>query len=133
MIRIDFIFSYWIFIWYLLYIKQLTNINPKFALICGLIENIIIMLLMIIYKTNYKLFIEFIIMFIILKIIPLYTITTSIKLYDIYYTIGIFIIYLIWMILNKQTLNSFIKNIIDIIIYNKNTLIGMKLLDKLIF
>lgn len=134
MIRIDFIFSYWIFAWYLLYMIQIINFNPKFALICGLIENIIIILLMIYFKTKYKLIILFLIMCFIMKIIPLYTLSaTNIQILDIKITIKIFCYYLIWMIANNKTSNDFIKNTYDLIIFNKNTLPGMTLLDKFKF
>ena len=73
--RIDFIFSYWIFAWYLLYIFKIVDAyNPKFAIIAGLIENLCILLMMIYYNTKIKLVILFVIMMIILKIIPIYTI-----------------------------------------------------------
>ena len=38
--RIDFVFSYWIFLWYILYEFKITQYNPKWALTFGLIENI---------------------------------------------------------------------------------------------
>jgi len=133
MTRIDYIFSYWIFTWYLLYTNQMIISNPKFALICGLIENLLIILLMIHYKTKHRLIIEFSIMCFIMKIIPLYTLSsTNIQILDIKITIKLFIYYLIWMIVNKKTLNDFIKNTFDLIIHNKNTLPGMTLLDKFI-
>lgn len=37
--RLDYVFSYWIFAWYLLYIAKITKYNPKFVLILGIIEN----------------------------------------------------------------------------------------------
>lgn len=131
MLRIDYIFSYWIFIWYLLYINQSTNINPKFALICGLIQNIIIIKLMIFYKTKHNIVINFIIMCILIKVIPLYTIRyTAINKSDIIFMIQLFIYYLIWAIINKKTINYYIQNIIDLIIHNKPTLPAINLLDK---
>jgi len=131
MIRIDFIFSYWIFIWYLLYINQLTNINPKFALICGIIHNLIIIRFMIYYKTKHNLVINFIIMCIIIKIIPLYTIQqTTIKKLDIIIMIKLFIYYLLWIILNNKPLNYLVQNTTDLILHSKPTLPAINLLDK---
>jgi len=59
--RIDLIFSYWIFFWFLLFIlfrSVFKIISPAPILFMGLIGNVIILLLMIynqtnIYKTNY--------------------------------------------------------------------------------
>jgi hypothetical protein len=37
--RLDIIFSYWIFAWYLCYVFKWTHYSPKLALLFGLIEN----------------------------------------------------------------------------------------------
>jgi Ca2+/Na+ antiporter len=68
----------------------------------------------------------------ILKIIPLYTIwDTKIKITDIYFTVLLFILYMLWVYINKKTNNDFISNTKKLIIDNKNTLPGMQLLEKL--
>lgn len=133
MLRIDFIFSYWIFFWYLLYITGLiTKYNPKFAIICGLIENMFIVLLMLVYNTKIKLLILFIIMSIILKIIPLYTIwKTNINMNDIFMTFLLFIIYLLWVSSYNKTYLDLKKGTEDLVIHNKNTLPGMMFLEKI--
>jgi hypothetical protein len=130
MVQMDFIFSYWIFFWYLLYIVGFINCNPKFAIICGLFENIVIMLLMIYYKTKTRLLFLFFIMFTLLKVIPLYSIwTTKIKWNDIIFTIFLFVLYLIWV---KKSFLDFKRQTLDLVLYNKNTLPGMMFLDKII-
>jgi hypothetical protein len=132
MLRVDFIFSYWIFFWYILYIFNITNYNPKFIIICGLIANLIILFLMFYYKTNPKLIYLFVIMMCILKIIPIYTIWNSkIKMNDIFITIFLIILYLLWIFIHKKNINDYIINTKKLIIYNKNTLPGMQLLEKL--
>ena len=68
MIRPDLIFSYWIYLWYILYIFKVVKYNPKLAIICGMIENLVIFLLMCIYNTKQILVVLFIIMFVILKL-----------------------------------------------------------------
>jgi hypothetical protein len=131
MIRIDYIFSYWIFLWYLLYLFGIVNFNPKFAILCGLIENIGILLLMFYYGTKKHLVSLFLIMFILLKIIPLYSIwNTTIRMRDIVASIILFIIYLVWV---NKSLSDFKKQTEDLVIYNKNTLPGMMFLDKIIY
>lgn len=132
--RLDFIFSYWIFFWYLLYIFGLvTQYNPKFSIVCGLIENTCILFLMLYFHTRIKLILLFIIMSILLKIIPLYTLwTTKIKWHDIQMTFLLFFIYLFWTYINNQKYNDFMKRTQDLILHNKNTLPGMRFLEKYI-
>ena len=132
MIRIDYIFSYWIIFWYILYICNFIMYSPKFAIILGLIENLCILLLMFYYNTKSRLIFLFFIMMCLIKIIPLYTIwDRKITLNDIYFTGFVFIIYLLWMFINKKNTTDFTNNTKKLIIYNKNTLPGMMLLEKL--
>jgi hypothetical protein len=132
MIRIDYIFSYWIFFWYLLYICSFTKYNPKIGIILGLIENMGILLLMFYYNTKPRLVFLFFIMMFLLKILPLYSIwNTKITVNDIYFTGFVFLVYLLWMFINKQNSHDFINNSKKLIIYNKNTLPGMILLEKM--
>jgi hypothetical protein len=70
-------------------------------------------------------------MMFLLKILPLYSIwNTKITVNDIYFTGFVFLVYLLWMFINKQNSHDFINNSKKIIIYNKNTLPGMILLEK---
>jgi len=131
--RIDFIFSYWIFFWYVLYIFGLfTQYNPKFAIITGLIENMVILLFMFFYNTSIKLIILFAVMSTILKLIPLYTIWNSkIKSADIGFSFLLFFIYLFWTHIHNLKFSDFLKRTSNLIIHNKNTLPGMQFLDRL--
>ena len=133
MVRPDLIFSYWIYLWYILYIFKVIKYNPKFAIICGMIENLIILLLMCIYNTKKILIVLFIIMFFILKLIPLYTIwNDKIQLNDdIKNTSLLFIIYLLWIHLNQLTITDWITRTKSLILYNKNELPGMWILQKI--
>jgi len=133
MIRPDLIFSYWIYLWYILYIFKVLKYNPKLAIICGMIENLVIFILMCIYKTKKILVVLFIIMFVILKLIPLYTIWND-KIHlndDIKNTSLLFIIYLLWIHLNQLTITDALTNSKNLILYNKNTMPGMTILLKL--
>ena len=49
-LRIDLVFSYWMFFWYILYAFKLTKYSPKFIIGLGIIENFIMLLLMFYYK-----------------------------------------------------------------------------------
>jgi hypothetical protein len=131
MIRPDLIFSYWIYLWYILYIFKVLKYNPKLAIICGMFENIIVLILMYIYNTKKILVVLFIIMFFILKLIPLYTIwNDNIKLKDdIINTSLLFIIYLIWIRLNQLNIIDALNSTKNLILYNKNTMPGMIILQ----
>jgi len=134
MSRPDLIFSYWIFVWYLLYYFGFVSFNPKFAIICGIVENLFIMILMIYYQTRIKLILLFLIMFFILKVFPIYTIwREKVRISDISATIALFGIYLFWVIIvNKKTVYNFTRQTTDLIVHNKNTLPGMIFLEKLL-
>lgn len=138
MIRPDFIFSYWIFAWYLFYMAGLTQYSPIIAIWCGLFENFIILSLMIIYNTRLKLIFLFFLMMIPLKIIPLATLWKEERKRerekDVYALICLFLIYLVWsVVIWKNTFSLFKKNTLDMIFKNKNTLPGMNFINKIIY
>jgi hypothetical protein len=132
MVQFYFIFSYWIFAWYLLYIVGVTNISPKFAILLGMIENLVVLSLMFYYKTKLKLILLFIVVMCILKIIPLYTIwNTKIQIKDIIVTFGLFVVYLFFMFLNNKSIYDFVKQTKNLVVYNKNTLPGLTILQHI--
>ena len=93
--RIDSIFSYWLFFWFLLYICKFTTYNPYFSLIVGLIINILMFIIYLYYKNYYKAFL-FVIVNIIIKVIPIYILRKSkIMKKDIY---AFFILYIIYLL-----------------------------------
>ena len=123
----DLVFSYWIFIWYILYVFKFTSYSPKFSLIIGLLENIVMFIMMLTYGTSYKTIIYFIIINTLIKVIPLYYLrNNSIKMKDIYFSILLFIIFIIWLHINAQSLIGNTKTIHDSLLYgqNKTPLIG---------
>jgi hypothetical protein len=100
-IRSDFIFSYWIFAWFLLYYFNIVKYSPKFVIILGIIENCFLLLFLIIYKSTLYKITKFIIINTIIKVIPLYLVwNDKIIKKDIYATIILFLIYLVWIYLN---------------------------------
>ena len=124
-------FSYWIFIWYILYILHVIKYNPKIALLFALSSNILLLILMIWYKTTSHLVFLLLLMMLLLKIIPLYTIwNTKISKKDVCVFVLLLIVYIVFMIMNKQYINEIINNLIDLIIYKKNTLPLMQQLEN---
>jgi len=92
--RFDLVFSYWIFVWFLLYNFKFVTYNPKFVLMLGIIENIIVFILMLILGSNYTTLFYFIIINLCIKIWPYYTIRkTYITYKDIYASVILFSIY----------------------------------------
>ena len=101
--RIDFVFSYWIFAWYLLFIFKYTKYSPKLALIIGIIHNTLLLISMIFYKYNIINILFFCIINFCIKIIPLWTLRNN-NIYDIRATLVLFFIYNIWLYLNKTNM-----------------------------
>lgn len=109
----DYLFSYWIFAWYLLYITGIfTKYNPKISIILALIMNFYLIYLLIYYKKFYMLFL-IITVICIIKIIPLITLkNTKIKLNDFLFGFMLFIIYCLWITLvYKQNVLILIKEV----------------------
>jgi hypothetical protein len=110
--RFDYVFSYWIFAWFIFYYFKLTTLSPLFILIIGVIDNIILYFSFIDKKENF-LRIEFIIINFFIKILPLYYLivvenkTNKLKLNDVLSSLLLFLIYILWLIINKKI---YIKN-----------------------
>ena len=100
-IRSDYIFSYWIFAWFLLYYTNIVKYSPKFILILGLIENFFIVVYLLLNNSTLYKISKFIVINIFIKVIPLYLIfNDKIRYQDIYATIILFLFYLIWIYIN---------------------------------
>ena len=131
-LRPDLVFSYWIYVWFVIYYFHLTNYNPKFALILGLIDNIIMLILMIFFGSEIKTIILFIIINVLIKVVPIYYLKYKIiKLKDIYFTIGLFLVFIIWLHYNKQNLIGNLKLIHDSLLYNKFQTPLMNIIKKI--
>jgi hypothetical protein len=101
--RIDLVFSYWIFAWYLLYIFKITRYNPKLYLWLGLIENLAYLGLMIYYNNSFLYISLFIFINTFIKVIPLITLTnTPYKMSDIIAGFILFLLYLGWLWFNDM-------------------------------
>ncbi len=131
-LRADLVFSYWIYLWYILYAFKITDFSPKFPLIIGLIDNIIMLLLMLVYGTSRETIFYFLIINTLIKVVPLYYLRNEpIKLNDIYFTVLLFIVFVGWLHLNKQSLVGNLKVIHDSLIYGQNKTPFMSILNKI--
>ena len=119
-LRFDLVFSYWVYIWYILYAFKITNYSPKFPLVLGLIDNIVMLCLMILYSTSFHTILYFIIINTIIKVIPLYYLWSQpIRLKDIYLTLGLFLCFILWLHINEQSLIGNIKLVHDSLLYGE--------------
>jgi len=131
-LRFDLVFSYWIFIWFILYILKLTIYSPKFVITVALFENIIMLIMMLTYGTSKKTIIYFIIINILIKVIPLYYLRKErIQIRDIYFSMFFFILFILWLSINKQSLTINLKKIYNSLLYGKNETPFMSLLSNI--
>jgi len=129
-IRPDYLFSYWVFTWYIFYMLGIVTHNPKFAIIVALLENLSILGSMIYLRVNPKKIGYFIIMILVAKVIPLWTVlNTQIKMRDLYATFGLFLMYIGWIIWDEKTSHLF--SAYTEMLTNQIQTPGMVLLDKL--
>jgi hypothetical protein len=109
--RFDFVFSYWIFAWYMLYALRVTSYSPKAFLILSVSINIFIFLLMIYYKNSILYISLFIIANFIIKVIPILLIHhIPIRTRDYYAGVVIFLIYNIWLYINGTSFFEIMHN-----------------------
>ena len=132
LIRIDLVFSYWVFAWYLAYMAKLTTYNPKWGLILGIIENICMFIAFIIYKASLSYILLFLLINLAIKGIPLYTIyNTRTTINDIYALAVIFAIYVKWVHVNSGTVVEYLQKTFDSILHEKNETPAMWAIAKL--
>jgi hypothetical protein len=131
-LRADLVFSYWIYLWYILYVFKITIFSPKFPIILGLLDNIIMLFLMLMYGTSKRTIFYFIIINTLIKIVPLYYLKNEpLKMKDIYFTIFLFIIFILWLHLNEHSLFGNIKLIHDSLLFGQDKTPFMAFINKL--
>jgi hypothetical protein len=126
------VFSYWTLLWFILYYFKLISFSPKFAITIGILENIVLFILMIIWGTSIRTIIWFAIINTLIKIMPFYYLRNeSYNLKDIYFTFGLFFVFIIWLYINNQSLTGNAKLLYDSFIYGKDKTPFMALLNKI--
>ena len=130
--RVDLVFSYWIFAWYLLYKARLINYNPKFIIIVGLIENLLLLVYMVMHGSNAHTIQWFIFINTLIKVIPFYTLRNErIKMRDVWFSGLVFGMYAVWIVVNRQSLAGNYKAVVDSLIHNRDETPFLELLKKL--
>lgn len=127
MLRTDFIFSIWIFIWFMFYAFKIISYNPTFALLIAvLFINISIVYFVTNNIDNYHIY-RFVIICIIEKFLPLLYIyhieDLNIDIDDIVFTIILFIMYNMNLMLNDtdlyQVYKEYTNSYLDTSVENK--------------
>ena len=129
--RFDFVFSYWIFAWYLLYMVKFVKSSPKLALGMGIIGNIVLLTLVILFGANLRTILSFIMINSMIKVIPYYSLRhETIRARDVKPIIIFFIIYCCWIYYNKQGLTGNYKRIFDSLVKNRYGTPAMSFLNR---
>lgn len=146
-LRIDYFFSYWIVIWFIIYyfiiktnvldLKSKSNIqknfNPKFALYIALFENICIFIYLLFHKPTVILMLKYITMMVVLKIVPLYLLQEEkiVLPKDILPVSALFIIYNVYLTFLQTSLYSIYKSSAQYIMKGSNQTPFFHLLQSL--
>jgi len=132
MIRVDFIFSYWIFVWYLLYISKIVIYNPKILLFLGMIEGMIVFCILLSKIPLLSVF-KYLIVIIVIKFITYFTIRNdAIHYKDIVFSLFLFAVYNIWLLINGQNIIGIYEKIYNSFIHNKQDTPGYILINRII-
>ena len=110
--RFDYIFSYWIFLWFLAYIFRITTYNPKWILQVAILENLLYLCLMLYYQNSLLNIGLFLLINFIIKAVPLWllwnTFTTK---SDLLFGAGLVVLYFLWLTINNINMkNSFLSS-----------------------
>jgi hypothetical protein len=123
-----FLFSYWIFFWFILHILNIITFNPFIILIIIYIFTIIGFIYILINKSSLKNLIKYFFINIFLKFLFILFLKTDYTINDINFGILLYLIYLLIMlifnvnpiIIYKKIFNSYINNEN----YNNNSIIS---------
>lgn len=103
--RVDLVFSYWVAVWYLLYIGKMTTYSPKLMLFLGLCVNVAMLGAMLWYGTAWSGILSFVLVNLVLKVYPLYTLRTEpLRWREVYPSIAVFAIFGVWLHLHHTSL-----------------------------
>lgn len=117
----SYVFSNWLFFWYILYIFKFTNYNPKLILQLALLHNFIILFYRVLLTDNVCDNATFICGMIFMKVLPLYTIRdTTFNCHDTRMSVLIYSLFLIWLRYNNKELFGFQMELMKTFVHRKN-------------
>ena len=107
--RPDYIFTYWILIWFFLYIVKLVPYNPEYLFYAGLSLGIFQLVIMLVYKKSLPDILSFVLSVSLTKGLPIYFLhgeeTTQA---DIYAMVSSVVVFFSWLIFNGVPIKKFI-------------------------
>jgi hypothetical protein len=134
-IRFDYLFSDWIFIWFVIYFLAgktknspvakfiYENMNPIIGLLVALFENIFLFALILIYNPNLELIFKFLLMMVIVKIIPIVLLYNNTNIRFIENSLSLIIIftfYNLYLYIEDTNIHDIYKNTTVNVINNDN-------------
>jgi hypothetical protein len=106
--RPDLIFSYWIVLWFFLYITKIIPYNPKYLFIAGIILAVFQVTIMLTYQKSFTYIFAFVLANLLIKGIPLYMLyrrkTHTIDLYVMLFSV---FVYCCWLKMNNKNIKRF--------------------------
>ena len=117
-LRVDLIFSNWITVWFILYFIGWIKYSPKFAVTIGLLENTYLMFILKTANIQTILSLMFVIS---IKFIMFYIVRNdTLRKIDIGFSLILFMIYIVWVHINNETIVGYYKKIEDSLNKNDN-------------
>jgi hypothetical protein len=122
-----YLFSIWIFIWWMLYKFGVVKYSPIFALWVAVWFNVVMIFGMIMNQNDPFFIIYFItVSLILLKLLPLATLHESITKQSVYSFIGLFLIYLGFSYATGMTVYSLLEHYTNAIFAPEKTVVGQQ-------
>ena len=102
---------------------KFVKYNPKFAIMIGILENIVLLIFMSFNGANRRTIGYFVLINTLMKLLPFYLLRhEKIRIGDIQATFGLFVIYVGWIFLNNQSLPENYKLVYVSLTQNKDTM-----------
>ena len=103
-LRADLVFSYWIFVWFILYIYKVVPYSPKLSFVLALLFEFVIMVAMFLNRVSKYYIGTFVFIQIIIKAIPLYILRNEYIdfLPQLFYTGVVLAVFYAWLSLNAD-------------------------------
>ena len=108
--RPDYFFTYWILIWFVLYVMKIVPYNPKYLFFVGAGLGVLQLGVMLFFKESARYLLAFVLSVMLTKGIPIYYLrddkTTPV---DIYVMLSVVALFFCWLIYNGVSIRRFIS------------------------
>ena len=139
-ISVDYLFSYWIFAWFILFILSMkstfikTHFNPRFALLVALFANIMSFMYFLFHNATILVLLKYILVIILFKIIPLFLLRKEkVRWFnEISIAVIVFIMYFVYIESNNVHLHDVIEQTAINILHDTNNTPFFRLLETIL-